>query len=134
VKILEYFEMETFFLKRGATNLEQQAAALVFGYCGICSLENGCYTRGCMSPAQEQEVCDALVNLGPIETEQGLHAEGVRAIQGTLTCSMDDARAALHDLRARQQIQETASPSDERADYGPLPVPLFRWVRPGTPR
>jgi len=43
------------------------------------------------------------------------------------------ARAALHDLRARRQIQETASPSDERADYGPLPVPLFRWVRPNPP-
>jgi hypothetical protein len=87
-----------------------------------------------MSPEQEQEVCEALVNLGAIESEQGLHAEGVRTIQGTLNCSVDDARAALHDLRARRQIQETASPSDERADDGTLPVPLFRWVRPGTPR
>ena len=30
-----------------------------------------------MSPEQEQLLCDALVNLGPAETEQGLHAEGV---------------------------------------------------------
>jgi len=97
-------------------------------------LEDGCYTRGWMSPEQEQEVCDALVNLGAIETEQGLHAEGVRAIQGTLNCSMDDARAALRDLRKRQQIQETASPSDSGADYGTPSVPLFRWVRPGTLR
>jgi len=43
---------------------------------------------------------------------------------------MDDARAALHDLRARRQIQETASPSDERGDNGTLPVTLFRWVQP----
>ncbi len=87
-----------------------------------------------MSPEQEQEVCDTLVNIGAIESEQGLHAEGVRAIQGTLNCSMDDARAALHDLRARREIQETASPSDNGADYGTPSVPLFRWVRPGTPR
>jgi hypothetical protein len=87
-----------------------------------------------MPPEKEQEVCDALVNLGAIETEQGLHAEGVRAIQGTLNCSMDDARAALHDLRARQQIQEIASPSDNGADYVNPSVPLFRWVRSGTPR
>ena len=87
-----------------------------------------------MSPEEEKQVCDALVNLGAFETEQGLHAEGVRAIQDVLHCSMDDARAALHDLRARQKIQETASPSDERADDGPLPEPLFRWIRPGTVR
>jgi hypothetical protein len=87
-----------------------------------------------MSPQQEQEVCDALVNLGAIDTEQGLHAEGILAIQRTLNCSIDDARAALHDLRARRQVEETASPSDARADNGTLSVPLFRWVRPGTPR
>ena len=50
----------------------------------IWSLEDGCYTLGWMSPEQEQEVCHALVNLGEIETEQGLHSEGVLAIQGTL--------------------------------------------------
>ena len=48
------------------------------------------------------------MNLGAIDTEQGLHAEGVRPIQGVLHCSVDDARAALHNLRARRQIQETA--------------------------
>jgi hypothetical protein len=83
-----------------------------------------------MSPEQEQQVCDELVNLGAIETEQGLHAEGIRAIQGALHCSMDDARTVLHDLRAHHQIQETASPSDQRAEHGPLSVRLFRWVRP----
>jgi hypothetical protein len=86
-----------------------------------------------MLPEQEEQVCEALVNLGAIDTELGLHAEGVRAIQGVLHCSVDDARAALHNLRARRQIQETALPSDERADYGPLPTPLFRWVRPSPP-
>ena len=92
------------------------------------------YTRGWMSPEQEQQVCDALVNLGMLETEQGLHAEGVRAVQGVLHCSVDDARAALRDLRRRRQIQETALPTNELADSGPLPVPLFRWVRSGTPQ
>ena len=85
-----------------------------------------------MSPQQEAQVCDALVNLGTLETEQGLHAEGVRAVQDVLHCSVDDARSALHDLRARRQIEETTLPGDGQADRAP--VPLFRWVRRGTPR
>ena len=44
-------------------------------------------------PEQEQLVCDALMHLGPVETEQGFHAEGVRTIQEVLHCSLDDARA-----------------------------------------
>ena len=43
------------------------------------------YTRGWMSPEQEQQVCDALVNLGMLETEQGLHAEGVRRSKASCT-------------------------------------------------
>jgi hypothetical protein len=39
-----------------------------------------CYTLA-VSPEQEEQVCDALVNLGALETEQGLHAEGVLAVQ-----------------------------------------------------
>lgn len=88
-----------------------------------------------MSPEQEQKLCDALVNLGPVETEQGLHAEGVRAIQGVLQCSVDDARAALRDLRVRRRIEETASsPGDELAEGGQVPGLLFRWVRPSPAR
>ena len=87
-----------------------------------------------MSPEQEQEICDALVNVGAIWTEQGSHAEGVRAIQDTLHCSMDEARAAFHELRTRHQIEETALPSEERVDQCIMPVSLFRWVRPGTLR
>ena len=52
-----------------------------------------------MSPEQEQLVCDALVHLGPAETEQGLHAEGVRKIQEVLHCSLADARSTLRELR-----------------------------------
>ena len=80
-----------------------------------------------MSPDQEQLVCDALVNLGLLETEQGLHGEGVRTIQNVLQCSLDDARAALRDLRVRRKIEETTTLS-EHSDG-----PRFRWVRPGTP-
>ena len=84
-----------------------------------------------MSPDQDQLACDALVNLGAIETEQGLHAEGLRAIQGVLHCSVDDARAALRQLRVRGQIEETtSSPSDDLAERAHDPVQHFRWVRP----
>ncbi len=78
-----------------------------------------------MSPEQEQLVCDALVQLGPLETEQGLHSEGVRTIKDVLHCSVDDARAALRDLRVRKRIEEAATPIEL------LHEPHFRWVRPG---
>ena len=80
-----------------------------------------------MSPTQEAEVCDALVSLGALDTEQGLHAEGVRTIQRVLHCSVGEARSALHDLRERKLIQETASRSDEPPDRAS--APLFRWIQ-----
>ena len=79
-----------------------------------------------MSAEQEQLLCDALVNLGPVETEQGLHAEGVRKIQEVLHCSLADARSALRELRLRKRIEETATPIEQ------LDRPHFRWVRPSA--
>jgi hypothetical protein len=77
-----------------------------------------------MSPDQEQLLCDALVHLGPVDTEQGLHAEGVRKIQEVLHCTLADARTALRDLRVRKRIEETATPIEQ------VDRPQFRWVRP----
>lgn len=77
-----------------------------------------------MSPEQEQLLCDALVNLGPVETEQGLHAEAVRVIQDVLHCTLADARTALRELRARKRIEETAIPIAQ------IDQPHFRWVKP----
>jgi hypothetical protein len=74
-----------------------------------------------MSPEQEQLLCDALVNLGPVETEQGLHAEGVRKIQEVLHCTLADARTTLRELRVRKRIEETAIPIEQ------LDQPHFRW-------
>ena len=79
-----------------------------------------------VSPEQEQLVCDALVHLGPIETEQGLHAEGVRTIQRVLQCTLDDARATLRELRVRKLIEETTTPIED------VDQPHFRWVQPST--
>ena len=79
-----------------------------------------------MSPEQEQLVCDALVHLGPIETEQGLHAEGVRTIQRVLQCTLDDARATLRELRVRKLIEETTAPIED------VDQPHFRRVQPST--
>ena len=86
-----------------------------------------------MSPEQEEQVCDALVNLGELETEQGLHAEGVHAIQGVLHCSWDDARAVLGELRVRRRIEETTLSTDDAPD-GRGTVPSFRWIRPDQQR
>jgi hypothetical protein len=79
-----------------------------------------------MSPEQEQLLCDALVNLGPVETEQGLHAEGVRRIQEVLQCSLADARTTLRELRLRKRILETTTPIEH------LDQPHFRWVQPSA--
>jgi hypothetical protein len=79
-----------------------------------------------MSTEQEQLLCDALVNLGPVETEQGLHAEGVRKIQEVLHCTLDDARIALRELRVSKRIEETATPIEQRDQ------PHFRWVQPSA--
>jgi hypothetical protein len=79
-----------------------------------------------MSPDQEQLLCDALVHLGPVETEQGLHAEGVRKIQEVLHCTLADARTRLRELRARKRIEETTTPIER------LGQPHFRWVKPSA--
>ena len=79
-----------------------------------------------VSPEQEQLVCDALVHLGPVETEQGLHAEGIRTIQDALHCTLDDARATLRELRVSKRIEETTTPLEH------LDQPRFRWVRPSA--
>ena len=79
-----------------------------------------------MSPEQEQLLCDALVNLGPVDTEQGLHTEGVRKIQEVRNCTPADARTTLRELRVRKHIEETAMPVDQ------LDQPHFRWVLPST--
>ena len=79
-----------------------------------------------MSSGQEQLVCDALVHLHPVETEQGLHAEGVRTIQEVLHCTLDDARATLRELRVSKLIEETTTPREH------LDQPHFRWIRPSA--
>jgi hypothetical protein len=81
-----------------------------------------------MSPEQEQLLCDALVHLGPVETEQGLHAEGVRIIQEVLHCTQADARTTLRELRMRmrKRIEETAVPGEQ------LEQLRFRWVKPSA--
>ena len=79
-----------------------------------------------MSPEQEQLLCDALVHLGPVETEQGLHAEGVRKIQEVLHCTLADARTTLRELRERKCIEEITTLTHQ------LDQPYFRWVRPSA--
>ena len=76
-----------------------------------------------MSREQEQLLCDALVQLGPVDTEQGLHAEGVNKIQEVLNCTPDVARNTLRELRVRKLIEETTTPVEQ------FDRPYFRWVQ-----
>jgi hypothetical protein len=83
-----------------------------------------------MSPDQEEQVCDVLVNLGWLENDHALHAEGVRVIRQVLGCSMDDAKAVLHDLRSRKLIDITITPGGELDTRKLMSVAKFRWERP----
>jgi hypothetical protein len=83
-----------------------------------------------VSPEQEQQVCDALVNLGWLEDDHALHAEGVRVIRELLVCSTDDAKTVLHDLRSRKLIDVTITPGVALDTRKPTRVAQLRWVRP----
>ena len=81
-----------------------------------------------MTPDEEQQACDALIHLGWLETEQGLHSEGVRAIQELRQCSSEEARALLRDLRVRKRIEEESTPGSELDPQ--KPATQLRWIRP----
>ena len=83
-----------------------------------------------MSPEQEEQVCDALVNQGWLENDHALQAEGVHAIRGVLGCSTDEAKAVLGDLRTRKRIDLTIAQDGELDVRKPMPVAKFRWMRP----
>ena len=85
-----------------------------------------------MTPDQETQVCDALSNLGWLETEHALHGEGVRAIRGLRRCSSEDAIAILRDLRVRKLIDVEMTPGGELDARKTMSVAQLRWMRPAT--
>jgi len=86
-----------------------------------------------MSPDQEEQVCDALVNLGWLENDHALHAAAIRVIQDLLGCSTDHAKAVLYDLRTRKLIETTITLGGELDTRKPVPVAKMRWERPPAP-
>jgi hypothetical protein len=86
-----------------------------------------------VSPEQEEQLCDALVNLGWLENDHALHAEGVRVIRGVLQCSAEEAKAVLQDLRLRKLIDVTITTGGVLDAGKPIPVAQVRWVRLPTP-
>ena len=76
-----------------------------------------------MSRDEEEQVCNALVNLGWLENDHALHAEGVQSICDVLDCTIDEAKATLRDLRLRKCIDVTVTPDG---------VAKLRWIRPPT--
>jgi hypothetical protein len=84
-----------------------------------------------LTPDEEKQVCEILIKLGWLETEQALHIEGVRAVRGVLQCSTEDAKTILGDFRARKLIDLEITPGqlDPRK---PMPVAQWRWIRPAT--
>jgi phenylpyruvate tautomerase PptA (4-oxalocrotonate tautomerase family) len=78
-----------------------------------------------ISPEQELLLCDALVNLGSVETEQGLHTEGVRIIQEVLHCT-----------QARKKMKGWVYEVAEDADYNggsPSHQDLFYFIEVRLP-
>lgn len=81
---------------------------------------------------QEKQVCEILNELGWFETEHALHAEGVRAIQGVLHSSAEDAKAMLGELRARKLIDVGSTPGGQPDAGKPVPAAHLRWIQPAT--
>jgi hypothetical protein len=81
---------------------------------------------------QEAQVCEALIKLGWLETEQALHSEGARAVRDVLQCSTEEAKAILGDLRVRKLIDLEITPGGQLDPRKPLPVAQLRWIRPAT--
>jgi hypothetical protein len=81
-----------------------------------------------LTPDQEAQVCEALIKLDWLETEHGLHSEGVRAVRDVLQCSTEDARAILGDLRTRKLVGLEVTPGGQFD--APKPVAQWRWIRP----
>ena len=82
-----------------------------------------------LNPDQENQICEALVKLGWLETEFALHSEGVRAIQDQLQCSTQDAKSILGDLRARKLVGLEITPGGQFDARKPMPVTQWRWIR-----
>ena len=85
-----------------------------------------------LTPDEEEQVCEALINLGWLETEHGLHGESVSAIRGLLQCPSDDAIAILRDLRVRKLIDLESTPGGQLDARKLMPVVQLRWIRPAT--
>jgi hypothetical protein len=81
---------------------------------------------------QENQVCEGLIKLGWLETEQALHIEGVRAVRDVLQCSTDDAKAILGDLRSRKLVDLEITPDGHLDARRPTPPAQWRWIRPTT--
>jgi len=84
----------------------------------------GCILVASMSPEEEGQVCNALVNLGWLENDHALHAEGVQSIRDVLQCTLTEAKAVLGELRLRKRIDVAVKEGGE-----PMPAKL-RWIRP----
>jgi hypothetical protein len=82
-----------------------------------------------LTPDQEKQICETLIELGWLETEHALHGEGVRAIQSVLQASSEDAIAILRDLRARKLIELEITPGGQWDARKPMPVTQWRWLQ-----
>ena len=85
-----------------------------------------------VTPNQEEQICDALIRLGWLETEQALHIEGVRTVRDVLQCSIEDAKTVLGDVRARKLVDVDITSGGQLDARKPMPVAQFRWIRPGA--
>ena len=103
------------------------------GFCPVPIPRRGqrrCILVASMSPDEEEQVCNALVNLGWLENDHALHAEGVQSIRDVLHCTFDEAKAVLGDLRLRKRIDVTITPGGVLDARKPMPVAKLRWIRP----
>jgi hypothetical protein len=84
-----------------------------------------------LTPNLEQQVTDALIAIGLVETEPSLKAEGVLAVRRVLGCSADEAQGILNDLENRKLIEADITPrGGQLYARQPMPVAHWCWHRP----
>lgn len=81
---------------------------------------------------QEKQVCEALTQLGWLETEHALHSAGLRAVRDALQCSTESAKTILGDLRTRKLVDLETTAGGQLDVREPVPPTQFRWIRPAT--
>ena len=80
-----------------------------------------------LSPDQEQQVADALVAIGEMETAESLKMEAITTVERVLSCSHDEAQEVIDDLQERRLVEMNITLGGQLDARRPMPIARWRW-------